>query len=308
MSSATSPSPETTTGPAAGAAPRRGAGSPGAGAGAGARGRAPLPVVPETEGVAGVVVALTLLVAAVVLVAGIVGLVDPASFRDTLDLAASDGFTRLAGALQLGLGTALLLSLIWREALTATLAGAVVGGAAATLATATADGASGTAVAGFAIGTVAALVAWVARYRQLGLVLGDVGRGTSSPALAPFVRQKTIVLTSYKRDGTPVGTPVSVAVDGDRAYVRSFEKAFKSKRIANNPRVELSPATAKGKVLGPGIAGTARLLSGAEDERAAALIARKHPLLHGVMVPFGHKAGRKKTGATIHWEITPLDE
>ena len=198
------------------------------------------------------VVALTLLVAAVVLVAGIVGLVDPASFRDTLDLAASDGFTRLAGALQLGLGTALLLSLIWREALTATLAGAVVGGAAATLATATADGTSGTAVAGFAIGTVAALVAWVARYRQLGLVLGDVGRGTSSPALAPFVRQKTIVLTSYKRDGTPVGTPVSVAVDGDRAYVRSFEKAFKSKRIANNPRVELSPATAKGKVLRPG--------------------------------------------------------
>lgn len=33
---------------------------------------------------------------------------------------------------------------------------------------------------------------------------------------APFVRQNTVLLTSYKRDGTPVGTPVHIAVDGDR--------------------------------------------------------------------------------------------
>jgi uncharacterized protein len=31
---------------------------------------------------------------------------------------------------------------------------------------------------------------------------------------------KTILLTSYKRDGTPVETPVSIAFDGDRAFFR----------------------------------------------------------------------------------------
>jgi hypothetical protein len=29
---------------------------------------------------------------------------------------------------------------------------------------------------------------------------------------------KTVLLTTYKRDGTPVGTPVSIAFDGDRAF------------------------------------------------------------------------------------------
>ena len=29
---------------------------------------------------------------------------------------------------------------------------------------------------------------------------------------------KTILLTTYKRDGTPVATPVSLAFDGERAF------------------------------------------------------------------------------------------
>jgi hypothetical protein len=31
---------------------------------------------------------------------------------------------------------------------------------------------------------------------------------------------KTILLTTYKRDGTPVETPVSIAFEGDRAFFR----------------------------------------------------------------------------------------
>ncbi len=42
------------------------------------------------------------------------------------------------------------------------------------------------------------------------------------PGLAPYVRQKTVLLTTYKRDGTQVGTPVHIAVDGDHAYVRTY--------------------------------------------------------------------------------------
>jgi uncharacterized protein len=34
---------------------------------------------------------------------------------------------------------------------------------------------------------------------------------TSRLVLEPFVRQQTVLLTTYRRDGSPVGTPVSIA-------------------------------------------------------------------------------------------------
>jgi hypothetical protein len=46
-----------------------------------------------------------------------------------------------------------------------------------------------------------------------------------SAALVPLKSSKTILLTTYKRDGTAVGTPVSIAFDGDRAFFRSYDKA-----------------------------------------------------------------------------------
>jgi hypothetical protein len=55
---------------------------------------------------------------------------------------------------------------------------------------------------------------------------------------------KTILLTTYKRDGSPVATPVSIAFEGDRAFFRSYDKAWKSKRLRNDPRVAIAPAHA----------------------------------------------------------------
>jgi uncharacterized protein len=42
-----------------------------------------------------------------------------------------------------------------------------------------------------------------------------------TPAFEPLVRQNYVLLTADRRDGTPVGTPVNIAVDGDRAFVRT---------------------------------------------------------------------------------------
>jgi len=39
----------------------------------------------------------------------------------------------------------------------------------------------------------------------------------ANTALAPISNAKAILLTTYKRDGTPVATPVSVAFDGEQA-------------------------------------------------------------------------------------------
>ena len=44
---------------------------------------------------------------------------------------------------------------------------------------------------------------------------------------------KTILLTTYKRSGDPVATPVSIAFADDRAFFRTYDKAGKAKRLRN---------------------------------------------------------------------------
>src|SRR5712692_10104972 len=102
---------------------------------------------------------------------------------------------------------------------------------------------------------------------------------TPIPVLERFVRPKTILLTSYRRNGTPVGTPVNIAVDGEHAFVRTWDTAWKFKRISNNPVVEIAPSTLRGQPTGPAIRAHARVLDGDEAVHAAHALARKHPLL-----------------------------
>ena len=78
--------------------------------------------------------------------------------------------------------------------------------------------------------------------------------------LEPFVSQWTVLLTTYKRDGTPIGTPVNIAVDGERAFVRTFDTAWKLKRIRNHPEMEVAPSTWRGKPTGTAIRAHARVL------------------------------------------------
>ena len=127
---------------------------------------------------------------------------------------------------------------------------------------------------------------------------------TTQEALEPFVNQKTVLLTTYRRNGAPVGTPVNIAVEGARAFVRTWDKAWKLKRIRNNPEVEIAPSTFRGKPTGPAIRARARVLNGAESAHAGHALARKHPILHGVLVPLIH---RLKGNRTVHIEVTPVD-
>jgi PPOX class probable F420-dependent enzyme len=55
-----------------------------------------------------------------------------------------------------------------------------------------------------------------------------------SAALASLKDAKTILLTTCKRDGTPV----SIAFDGDRAFFRSYDEAWKTRRLRHDPRVQ----------------------------------------------------------------------
>ncbi|WP_329300330.1 PPOX class F420-dependent oxidoreductase [Streptomyces sp. NBC_00659] len=128
-----------------------------------------------------------------------------------------------------------------------------------------------------------------------------------SAELGPLVKQYAVLLTSHKKDGTGVGTPVNIAVEGDHAYFRTPGKAWKVRRIRNNPEVEIAPSTLRGAPTGPEFHARARLIDhGSEEEKhAAKLLRHKYPFMHGVLVPFAHKVMRTPT---MHYEVRPLKD
>jgi hypothetical protein len=90
-------------------------------------------------------------------------------------------------------------------------------------------------------------------------------------------KQKYISLTTFRKNGTPVSTPVWAAEREDKIYVVTRKDSGKSKRIRNNPNVKVAPCTIRGKVTGPEFAGKARILpSGAESRMARQAVRRKY--------------------------------
>src|SRR5438067_5853466 len=125
---------------------------------------------------------------------------------------------------------------------------------------------------------------------------------TDQRPLAPFERHRTALLTSFKRDGTPVDTPLTIAVEGDRAFIRTYDRAWKAKRMRNKPEVRIAPSTVRGKPRGQAIPARSRLLEGEEAAHAARALARRQPILQGVVVPLTHRLMRY---TTLHYELTP---
>src|SRR5436305_11157051 len=118
--------------------------------------------------------------------------------------------------------------------------------------------------------------------------------------LTPLRNTKTILLTTYKKDGTPVATPVSIAFDRERAFFRSYDKAWKTRRLRRNPAVEAAPATLRGQPTGPAVRARAILLDGEQAHIAARALARRHRILQAILVPAAHRLMRYRT---MHYEL-----
>jgi uncharacterized protein len=89
-------------------------------------------------------------------------------------------------------------------------------------------------------------------------------------------------------------------VEGDYAYFRTWDTAWKLKRIRNNPEVEFVPCTPLGRPKGPTVRACARVLEGEESAHAGQLLARKYPVMHGFLVPLVH---RLRGNTTMHIEL-----
>jgi len=125
-------------------------------------------------------------------------------------------------------------------------------------------------------------------------------------AFAVLKGHKCISLTTFRKSGKPVSTPVRFAVESGKLYVVTGTKTGKVQRIRSNPKVQLAPRTMRGKVVGPTIEAVARILRA--DEEALAERALKPS--HGWMMRIGSFLVRLRgdRGERVYLEIVPVEQ
>ncbi len=95
--------------------------------------------------------------------------------------------------------------------------------------------------------------------------------------IPPQIRgQKYISLTTFRKSGQGVPTPVWFGEDSDKLYFMTRSTMGKSKRIRNNPQVKAAPCTIRGKLTGPEFAAQARRLPDQDAPRIRELIKQKY--------------------------------
>jgi uncharacterized protein len=90
------------------------------------------------------------------------------------------------------------------------------------------------------------------------------------------------LLSTFRKSGDAVPTPVWFGIADDKLYVRTEAAAGKVKRIRREPRVLIAPCTVRGRPLGPPVQGRARVLDEREHEHAERAIAASYGLMRRV--------------------------
>jgi hypothetical protein len=97
-------------------------------------------------------------------------------------------------------------------------------------------------------------------------------------------------------------TPIHIAVDGATAFIRTYTKAWRWKRLQRNPHVTVSLAST-GKMpaflallapnmsrrVGQAMPAPVVVLDGDESARASRALSRKYPFLQGFLIPWLHR-------------------
>ena len=94
--------------------------------------------------------------------------------------------------------------------------------------------------------------------------------------LSLFLDQKYVNLETYKKDGTPVRTPVWFMIDNGIIYVMTREKTGKVKRLKNNQNIRIVPCSFTGESKGEWINGIAQIITGEEVEKVIKLRKKKY--------------------------------
>ena len=95
--------------------------------------------------------------------------------------------------------------------------------------------------------------------------------------------QRYISLSSFRRSGAAVATPLWFGEANGKLYFMTRSDSAKFKRIRNRSDVRVAPCTMRGRVTGQEFPATARVLPEAEWPNARKLLAQKYWLMK---IPF----------------------
>jgi len=94
--------------------------------------------------------------------------------------------------------------------------------------------------------------------------------------LEQFLDQKYINLETYKKDGTPIRTPVWIVIDKNLIYVITRDSTGKVKRLRNNQDVRIVPCSFNVEPKNEWVKGNAEMISGEEADKAIKLRKKKY--------------------------------
>jgi uncharacterized protein len=114
---------------------------------------------------------------------------------------------------------------------------------------------------------------------------------------------KYLLVTSYRKNGTAVATPVWVVRDGDALGVWTAADSWKVKRIRARADVLVGPCDLRGNPTGDQIPATAEICDADTTARYRELIARKYGVI-GRLTLFGSRLRRGREG-TVGIRMTP---
>ena len=119
--------------------------------------------------------------------------------------------------------------------------------------------------------------------------------------LSALEGEKFVLVTTFKRSGDPVSTPMWFGLDSGRLYFRTYADAVKLKRIRNDPRVLVGPCAPRGKPKGEMVEARARVLPAADEEPADRIVQSNYGLFRRI-----YKAGFSGRVEDAYVEVTPV--
>ncbi|MDG4834464.1 PPOX class F420-dependent oxidoreductase [Solwaraspora sp. WMMD1047] len=114
--------------------------------------------------------------------------------------------------------------------------------------------------------------------------------------------EQYVLLTTFRKDGREVATPVWVVRDGDALGVWTVADSGKVKRIRRSGAVTVAPCDVRGRPRGEAVPGTAGIVDAAARDRLRDLLRRKYGIT-GRLVMLGSRLRRGKDG-TVGIRIT----
>ena len=116
---------------------------------------------------------------------------------------------------------------------------------------------------------------------------------------------KYLSLTSFRRDGTEVATPVWFVADDGRLLVETDAGSYKVKRIRRDPHVRIAVSDMRGRPRGDTVDADAEILPDSERPRVERLLARKYRFDRLAVLPL-YRLVMRLRGRAPHGDEHPV--